>query len=39
MFAGAAIAIGTGAVLRFTVYQREVMVAASANGIMLVGAM
>lgn len=39
MFAGAAVAVGVGAALRFTVYRREVVIAASANGIVLVGAM
>jgi tetratricopeptide (TPR) repeat protein len=39
LFAGAAIAVGVGATLRFTVYRREVAVAAGANGVALVGAM
>jgi hypothetical protein len=39
MFAGAAIAAGVGVALRLTVYRREVVVVAGANGITLVGAL
>jgi hypothetical protein len=39
LFAGAAIAVGVGATLRFTVYRRPATVAVGANGVALVGAM
>lgn len=39
LFAGAAVAVGVGVALRFTVYRREVAVAPIANGFALVGAL
>jgi hypothetical protein len=39
LFAGAAVAVGVGVALRFTVYRRETAIAIGANGIALVGAM
>ena len=39
LFAGAAVAVGVGVALRFTVYRREVAVAPIPNGVALVGAM
>jgi hypothetical protein len=39
LFAGAALAAGTGVALRFTVYRREVAVAPGAGGVALVGAL
>jgi hypothetical protein len=39
LFAGAAIAVGVGATLRFTVYRRPAAVAIGANGVAIVGAM
>ena len=39
LFAGAAVAVGVGVALRFTVYRREVAVAPVPNGFALVGAL